>query len=166
MESATLVVNRKNPELLRPAKPTPYELRLLSDIDDQAGLRFQMPLVLIYRNNPSMEGKDPARIIRDAVAKALVFYYPFAGRLREYATRKLAVECTGEGVVFVEADADATLQQLGTLLPPIPNLHELLYNVPGSAGVINCPLMHIQVNFSQFYTNYCVKFLNVLIIEQ
>ncbi|XP_047973931.1 benzyl alcohol O-benzoyltransferase-like [Salvia hispanica] len=142
---ASFKVSRKSPELIRAAKPTPHELRILSDIDDQDGLRFQMPLALIYRYSPSMEGRDPVRVIRDAVAKALVFYYPFAGRLREVATRKLVVECTGEGVLFIEADADATLQQLGTLLPPIQNLHELLYDVPGSAGVIDCPLMLIQV---------------------
>ncbi|KAL1566539.1 Benzyl alcohol O-benzoyltransferase [Salvia divinorum] len=143
--AATFKVSRKTPELIRPAKPTPHELRILSDIDDQDGLRFQMPLVLIYRHNPSMVGRDPARVIRDAVAKALVFYYPFAGRLREFATRKLVVECTGEGVLFVEADADATLLQLGTLLPPIQNLRELLYDVPSAAGVVDCPLMLIQV---------------------
>ncbi|KAL1566540.1 Benzyl alcohol O-benzoyltransferase [Salvia divinorum] len=142
---ATFKVRRKSPELIRPAKPTPHELRILSDIDDQDGLRFQMPLALIYRHNPCMDGRDPARVIRDAVAEALVFYYPFAGRLREFATRKLVVECTGEGVLFVEADADATLLQLGTLLPPIQNLRELLYDVPGAAGVIDCPLMLIQV---------------------
>ncbi|KAG6412412.1 hypothetical protein SASPL_125090 [Salvia splendens] len=141
----TFKVSRKSPELIRPAKPTPHELRILSDIDDQDGLRFQMPLALIYRHSPSMEGRDPVRVIRDAVAVALVFYYPFAGRLREVATRKLVVECTSEGVLFVEADADATLQQLGALLPPIQNLHELLYDVPGSAGVLDCPLMLIQV---------------------
>lgn len=145
--ASTFKVTRRNPELIRPAKPTPHELRILSDIDDQDGLRFQMPLVEIYRNNPTMEGVDPVRVIRDAVAEALVFYYPFAGRLREYATRKLVVECTGEGLMFVEADADATLQQLGTLLPPIQNLHELLHDVPAAAGVLNCPLMLIQVLF-------------------
>ncbi|KAH6827284.1 HXXXD-type acyl-transferase family protein [Perilla frutescens var. hirtella] len=144
-DSLTFKVTRKSPVLIPPAKPTPHELRFLSDIDDQYGLRFQMPLIEIYRNNPSMRGKDPVRTIRDAVAKALVFYYPFAGRLREYATRKLVVECTGEGVVFVEADADVSLQQLGTLVPPIPNLQELLHDVPGTAGVINSPLMLIQV---------------------
>ncbi|KAI3462217.1 hypothetical protein Pfo_018880 [Paulownia fortunei] len=142
----TFKVTRQNPELIPPAKPTPHEFKPLSDIDDQEGLRFQIPVIQFYRKNPSMEGKDPVKVIRDAIAKALVFYYPFAGRLREYAARKLVVECTGEGVMFIEADADVTLQQFGDALqPPFPCLEELLYDVPGSGGVINCPLLLIQV---------------------
>ncbi|KAH6835230.1 hypothetical protein C2S53_020102 [Perilla frutescens var. hirtella] len=93
-----------------------------------------------------MEGKDPVNVIRDAVAKALVFYYPLAGRLREYTSRKLVVECTGEGVVFVEADANIMLHHFGdTLYPPFPNLEELLLHIPESNGIINCPLLFFQV---------------------
>jgi hypothetical protein len=56
------------------------------------------------------------------------------------------VECTGEGILFIEADADVTLEQFGdTLYPPIPCLKELLFDVPGSSGMINCPLLLIQV---------------------
>ncbi|KAK4430467.1 Benzyl alcohol O-benzoyltransferase [Sesamum alatum] len=139
-------VKRQNPELIPPAKPTPHEVRPLSDIDDQEGLRFQVPFIQFYQKNPAMDGKDPVKVIRDAVAKALVFYYPFAGRLREIAGRKLVVECTGEGVLFIEADADVRLQQFGDALrPPFPCLEELLYDVPGSGGMVNCPLLLIQV---------------------
>lgn len=53
------------------------------------------------------------KVIKEALSKTLVFYYPFAGRVREGANRKLGVECTGEGVMFIEADADVTLQQFG-----------------------------------------------------
>ncbi|KAL0463078.1 UNVERIFIED_CONTAM: Benzyl alcohol O-benzoyltransferase [Sesamum latifolium] len=142
----TFKVTRQNPELIPPAKPTPHELKPLSDIDDQEGLRFQIPVIQFYRRNPAMDGKDPVMVIRDAVARALVFYYPFAGRLREAAGRKLVVECTGEGVQFIEADADVTLQQFGDALqPPFPCLEELLYDVPGSGGVVNCPLLLIQI---------------------
>ncbi|KAL2252572.1 UNVERIFIED_CONTAM: Benzyl alcohol O-benzoyltransferase [Sesamum indicum] len=142
----TFKVTRQNPELIPPAKPTPHELKPLSDIDDQEGLRFQIPLIQFYRRNPAMNRKDPVMVIRDALARALVFYYPFAGRLREAAGRKLVVECTGEGVLFIEADADVTLQQFGDALhPPFPCLEELLYDVPGSGGVVNCPLLLIQV---------------------
>ncbi|KAL6001792.1 Benzyl alcohol O-benzoyltransferase, partial [Asimina triloba] len=143
-------VRRREAVLVPPAKPTPHEFKLLSDVDDQEGLRFQIPVIQIYRNQPSsstsMAGRDPARVIRNALAEALVFYYPFAGRLREGAGRKLAVECTGEGVVFIEADADVSVEQLGdSLQPPFPCLEQLVYDVPGTTGVLHCPLLLIQV---------------------
>ena len=104
-----------------------------------------------------MQGRDPVKVIREALAQTLVFYYPFAGRLREGPVRKLVVECTGEGMMFIEADADVTLEQFGDALqPPFPCWEELLFDVPGSGGVLNCPLLLIQVHklfFSFFPTS-------------
>ncbi|KAL7135378.1 hypothetical protein ABFS83_11G091200 [Erythranthe nasuta] len=135
----TFKVTRQNPELIPPAKPTPHEFKPLSDFDNHEGLRFQVPIIQFYRKNPSVKA-DPVEVIRKAIAKALVSYYPFAGRLREHAAGKLAVECTGEGVMFIEADADVALEQFGDeLKPPVPCLEELLYDVPGSGGIINAP---------------------------
>ncbi|CAL0328075.1 unnamed protein product [Lupinus luteus] len=146
LPSLVFEVNRKEAELVAPAKATPHEVKLLSDIDDQDSLRFQIPVIQFYRYDPSMAGKDPVDVIRKALAKALVFYYPFAGRLREGPCRKLMVDCSGEGVLFIEADADVTLNQFGDALqPPFPCLEELLYDVPGSQGVLNTPLLLIQV---------------------
>ena len=149
LQSPSLVftVRRRQPELVAPNKPTPREVKLLSDIDDQDGLRFQIPFIQFYPYNPSMAGKDPVRVIRQALAQTLVFYYPFAGRLREGPNRKLMVDCTAEGVLFIEADADVTLDQFGdTLLPPFPCFKQLLYDVPGSQGITNCPLLLLQVS--------------------
>jgi hypothetical protein len=47
-------------------------------------------------------------VIRDVIAKALVHYYPFAGCLKELRRHKLAVDCAGQGVLFVEGDTDAS----------------------------------------------------------
>ncbi|XP_057807283.1 benzyl alcohol O-benzoyltransferase-like [Salvia miltiorrhiza] len=139
-------VTKRNPELVSPAEPIPYEFKYLSDLDDQIGFRRYLPMINFYQKNPSMKGKDPVKTIRDAVAKALVFYYPWAGRLREYVGQKLAVECTGQGVVFVEADADVMLHQFGdTLYPPFPNLEHLFPHMPNNNQIINSPLMLIQV---------------------
>lgn len=139
-------VTRQNPELIPQAKPTPREFKPLSNIDVQEGFRFQIPVIQFYRRNPLMDGKDPVRVIRNAIAKALVFYYRFAGRLREVAYCKLVVECHGECVLFNEADAEVTLHEFGNALhPPFPCLDELLYDVPGNAGVLNCPLLLVQV---------------------
>ncbi|KAG6737293.1 hypothetical protein POTOM_058807 [Populus tomentosa] len=93
-----------------------------------------------------MQRRDPVEVIKEALAKTLVFYFPFAGRLREGPKRKLFVECTGEGILFIEADGDVTLEQFGdALYPPFPCLKELIFDVPGSSGMINCPLLLIQV---------------------
>ncbi|RDX64726.1 Benzyl alcohol O-benzoyltransferase, partial [Mucuna pruriens] len=125
---------------------TPRELKPLSDIDGQQGLRVQIPLVQFCGNEPSMEGKDPVNVIRHALAQTLVFYYPFAGRLREGPGCKLMVDCTGDDVLFIEADADVTLHQFGDALqPPFPCFQELLYDVPASEGIINSPPFTLSV---------------------
>jgi len=145
-QSLVFTVKRREPELITPSKPTPHEIKLLSDIDDQDSLRWQVPGIQFYNYDPNMEEKDPVDVIRKALAKTLVFYYPFAGRLREGLGRKLMVDCNGEGALFIEADADVTLKQFGDALhPPFPCIDELLYDVPGSSDVINTPLLLIQV---------------------
>ncbi|KAL2924845.1 Benzyl alcohol O-benzoyltransferase [Bienertia sinuspersici] len=143
--SLVFKVTRQAPELIRPAGATPYELKELSDIDDQDFLRFHIPVIQFYRHSRGKE-KDPARVIKEAVAKALVSYYPFAGRLREKQGRKLVVECNRKGVIFIEADADVTLEAFGDQLhPPFPCFQELLYHVPGSTHLLDTPLILIQV---------------------
>jgi benzyl alcohol O-benzoyltransferase len=148
MTSAPLLftVRRSQPELVPPAASTPREVKLLSDIDDQEGLRFNIPMMFIYRHEPSMKEKNPIKVLRHALSQALVYYYPFAGRIREGAGRKLMVDCTGEGVMFIEAEADVTLDQFGDALhPPFPCFKELLYDVPGSELIIDRPIRLIQV---------------------
>ncbi|XP_058728352.1 benzyl alcohol O-benzoyltransferase-like [Vicia villosa] len=145
-QSLRFTVKKRAPEFVIPSKPTPHEIKLLSDIDDQDGLRFQIPVIQFYKYDPNMAGKDPVDVIRKALAKTLVFYYPFAGRLREGPGRKLMVDCNEEGVLFIEADADVSLKDFGEAIhPPFPCLDELLFDVPGSSDVINTPLLLIQV---------------------
>lgn len=154
MAGASISFVHSEPKLVVPAGPTPHEVKKLSDIDDQEGLRFHHRLTMFYKNCPIMEGKDPAVIIRDGLAQALVHYYPLAGRLREGPNRKIMVDCNGEGILFVEADAYVSLKQLGNaILPPCPYLKDLLLDVPGSEGTLGCPLLVVQV-IMQFNGNY------------
>ncbi|XP_074285297.1 benzyl alcohol O-benzoyltransferase-like isoform X1 [Silene latifolia] len=138
-----LKVTRAMPDIVCPAKPTPREQKLLSDLDDQEGLRFHMPAIMFYKANPLMNGKDPVKVIKDALAKALVFYYPLAGRLVEGTNRKLVVDCTGEGVPFIEAEANASLDDFGPD-QSFP-LEDLLYDIPGTHEIIGTPLLVFQV---------------------
>ncbi|XP_047325975.1 benzyl alcohol O-benzoyltransferase-like [Impatiens glandulifera] len=142
-------VRRQEPEFLLPAKLIPRVHLPLSDIDDQEGLRLHLPNIHFYDSSHFQSDRDPVKVIREALSEALVFYYPLAGRLREGRGRKLIVDCTGEvGILFIEADADVTLMQLGVpLQPPFPYLEDLLLHddVPGSDGILGCPLLLFQV---------------------
>ncbi|KAK3429668.1 hypothetical protein EUGRSUZ_E01160 [Eucalyptus grandis] len=95
-----------------------------------------------------MEGReDPARVVKEALAKALVYYYPLAGRTWEGPDCKLGVDCTGEGILFVEADADVSLQELGdSMKPPCGFVNEVLGDVAGSRDIIGCPLLSVQAS--------------------
>ncbi|GAV74201.1 Transferase domain-containing protein [Cephalotus follicularis] len=143
--SPVFSVRRQPPELIGSAlQQTPRDLKLLSDLDDH--FRMHIEMILFYKNNPSMKGKDPVRVIREALGGALVYYYPFAGRLREGPNEKLMVDCTDEGILFIEAEANITLEQLGdSIYQPYEYLDEFLYKVPGSEGVLNCPVLLFQV---------------------
>lgn len=156
----TFTALRRKPELVTPARPTPHEYKALSDIDDQRGLRYYPAGVEFFgarRRLTESAGDvddDPVRIIRVALAEALVSYYPLAGRLVELPQvtgGKLLVDCTAEGVVFVEADADVRLQELGQpLAMPYPCMEELLcYDIgePQDA-VVAKPLLFFQVYIS------------------
>ncbi|CAM8959302.1 unnamed protein product [Rhodiola kirilowii] len=139
-------VIRRASELITPSKQTPKGLKYLSDIDEQLGLRFQIPVLQFY-NNKSDKLIDPAKVLKEAIAEALVYYYPFAGRLREVGDDgKLAVDCTGEGVVFTEADADFGVEEFGDVVQiPIHGWEELVFDVTGSAGLLGTPLLLFQV---------------------
>nr|CAB3464017.1 unnamed protein product [Digitaria exilis] len=149
----TFTVRRRDPELVRPAAPTPRETKRLSDIDGLVGFRTQQPVMFFYRGErrPTADDDDPAGVIRRALGEALVPYYPFAGRLREVEARRLVVDCTGEGVLFVEADADflSAMTELARGLPAptvVPSwsrelLEALPHHEPDAAADVPPPLM-------------------------
>ncbi|KAK3119888.1 hypothetical protein QOZ80_9AG0677240 [Eleusine coracana subsp. coracana] len=135
--AVSFISRRKEQELVTPARSTPHEYKALSDIDDQRGLRCYPAGVEFFRcrrdaGTPSARdiADEPVGIIRAALAEALVSYYPLAGRHVELpaAGGKLLVDCTAEGVVFVEADADVQVDDLAgqTLAQPYPCVEELL----------------------------------------
>lgn len=145
----TFTARRGKTELVVPSQPTPNETKTLSDMDDQPGHRIYIPVVEIFKRcdiNGQTMPEDPAKAIRDALADVLVHYYPVAGRMRETTGRKLVVDCTREGVPFVEADVTAKLEDLGTPpVPPYPCLEELLPDAGNIHVVVDKPIVFIQV---------------------
>lgn len=151
----TFKAHRSDPELVTPASPTPQGSKTLSDVDSQIPLWFYATVIEFFRPRNAVDGHDTqavvdvAEAIREALAKALVYYYPIAGRLREVSKGKLAVECSG-GVVFVDAHADVRLDELGEpLLPPYPCIEELVCDIGDAKDVVGRPLMFMQVSLQK-----------------
>jgi hypothetical protein len=163
-------VHVSEPELVPPEKPTPQEFKYLSNIDDQSGLRNHIPFVHLYPPCATVGARVQGLImmIKQSLAKVLVFYYPVAGRLRNADKGKLVVDCCGQGVMFRRASADITLAQLckinGELKPPFPQWDKLLVDdIWGSNLITNSPLLRVQVTtlacggFILAYTfNHCI----------
>ncbi|KAK9136551.1 hypothetical protein Sjap_007145 [Stephania japonica] len=115
-----LSVRRLSRAVVRPHEPTPNGLVNLSVIDKLPDLRFDVRTLLVFKDG----NETCAKIIREALSKALVPYYPLAGRLvvpQESSNEDdLHISCTGEGVWFVEAFADCTLDAEAPPPPPVP----------------------------------------------
>jgi hypothetical protein len=157
---------RSKAQVVAPARATPHETKALSDMDDCAYLRHYIGATMFFRpvRDEPATTTDPAKAIRAALAEALVHYYPLAGRLREMPGGRLAVDCTAQGAVFVEADADVLLEEFGQpALPPFPCVEELLCDVDDYTPVLGNPLVYMQVIIVDLHTFPSVQSLLISI---
>ncbi|TVU34578.1 hypothetical protein EJB05_16415 [Eragrostis curvula] len=129
------------PSLVQPAEETPNGLYYLSNLDQNIAVIVQT--VYCFR----AVGNDRAcDVLRESLAKVLVPYYPLAGRLTISGDGKLVVDCTGDGAVFVEAEADCAMADIGDVTEPDPSvLGRLVYSVPGAKNILEMPLLAAQV---------------------
>ncbi|KAK1665660.1 hypothetical protein QYE76_053819 [Lolium multiflorum] len=114
-----LTVTKSPPALIPPAGPTPGGSLPLSSIDKTAAVRVSVDFIQVF---PADAPRDQAPLVatmREGFARALVHYYPVAGRIAEPVQGEPVVECTGEGVWFVEADASCSLEEARNLERPL-----------------------------------------------
>ena len=130
-------------ELVVPAEETPAGAVWLSNLD-LAARRGYTPTVYFYRTNNQPEFFE-ADAVKDSLARALVAFYPLAGRLGlDAATGRVQIDCTGEGAVFVTARSEYALDELLNEFVPCDEMRNLL--VPATpAPNPPCPLLFAQV---------------------
>ena len=138
-----LSVRQGEVTLVPPAEETQKGLYFLTNLDQNIAVIVQT----IYCFRSEEKGNEKTgEVIKEALAKVLVDYYPLAGRLTISNEGKLIVDCTGEGAVFVEADADCEMADIGDIAKPDPNtLGKLVYNVPGAKNILEIPPLAAQV---------------------
>ncbi|KAH9328487.1 hypothetical protein KI387_000595, partial [Taxus chinensis] len=123
-----------------PCLPSPKSILQLSSLDNIT--RCFVNVLLVY---DGVSATDPAKTIREALSKVLVYYSPFAGRLRNKENGDLEVECSGEGAVFVEAMADNNITVLQDLDEYNPSLQQLIFSVPMDTNIEDLHLLSVQV---------------------
>ncbi|KAJ1288771.1 hypothetical protein BS78_02G113600 [Paspalum vaginatum] len=104
---SSMIIRKSSPEIIRPAGPemTPSTIDL-SSLDKDFGA---MPATCFLVFDHGVD--KPVETIKRGLSRALVFYYPIAGRLAAGdGGGEVRVLCNGEGVVFVEARADCALK--------------------------------------------------------
>lgn len=136
-------VIKKSPELVCPSGPTPSGTLPLSQTELNPLLLFFGEMVLVFDQG----GQEPAKVIREALARALVPYYPVAGRIVVDPAgndNRLQVACTGEGAWFVEASApECSLAEVDHIVKVQPHLVPRVQLLP-------CPPPGIDQNAVSF----------------
>lgn len=100
-------VRVKEATVVTPSEPTPSTVLSLSALDSQLFLRFTIEYLFVYKPCLHVDKAATTSRLKTALAKALVPYYPLAGRVRPRPIGPgLEVVCAAQGAVFIEAFAD------------------------------------------------------------
>lgn len=134
MAARGLVVEILESCMVTPSEATPRHRLWLSNLD--LLYRGHTPMIFLYRRPAGSGGLLSPGTLKAALSKALVPYYPFAGRLASssHSSHRPEIRCTGEGVLFVTARAGATTldEFLGSHPAPSDELRRRL--VPSSSS--------------------------------
>ncbi|KAL6980729.1 Alcohol acyltransferase 9 [Sarracenia purpurea var. burkii] len=100
-------VRVKKAVLVAPSEPTPSRVLPLSALDSQLFLRFTIEYLLVYTSPHGFDRDAAVTRVKAALARALVPFYPLAGRVRARPDGTgLEVLCRAQGAGFIEAVSD------------------------------------------------------------
>ncbi|KAJ1700427.1 hypothetical protein LUZ63_000206 [Rhynchospora breviuscula] len=103
-------------ELIVPSEKTPKNPLWLSNLDITARKGYTTT-VYFYRSNKNTSLDFSVESLKLSLAKTLVPFYLLAGRLGTDKNGRMQINCTGEGVLFVVAHSDATLEDIDSFVP-------------------------------------------------
>ncbi|XP_039159048.1 fatty alcohol:caffeoyl-CoA acyltransferase isoform X2 [Eucalyptus grandis] len=136
-----LIIERSSPAMVQPEYETPEGSIFLTSIDQVAVVH--VPSVYCFDRSDA----NVVDVIKQALAKVLVHYYPLAGRLAINSRGKLVVDCQNKlGVPFVEAIADCNITNLGDVrILDGDVLGKLVYKEPTQDKLEAAPLLTAQI---------------------
>ncbi|GKA47705.1 shikimate O-hydroxycinnamoyltransferase-like protein [Tanacetum coccineum] len=134
----------KESTMVRPAEETP-RIKLWNSNVDLVVPNFHTPSVYFYRPNGASNFFD-AKVMKDALSKVLVPFYPMGGRLKRDEDGRIEIDCQGQGVLFVEAESDGVINDFGDFAPTL-ELRKLIPAVDYSLGIESYSLLVLQVTY-------------------
>ncbi|KAJ4953759.1 hypothetical protein NE237_030591 [Protea cynaroides] len=137
-----MIIEVKESTMVRPAQDTPQRGLWNANVDLVVP-RMHTPSVYFYRPNGSSNFFDAA-VLKEALSKALVTFFPMAGRLRRDADGRVEINCNGDGVLFVEAETSSVIDDFGDFAPTM-ELKRLIPAVDYSGDISSYPLLVLQV---------------------
>lgn len=137
-------IDIKESTMVKPAQEIPRKSLWNSNVDLVVP-NFHTPSVYFYRPNGSPNFFDP-KVLKEALSKALVPFYPMAGRLKRDEDGRIEIDCNGEGVLLVEAESDGVIDDFGDFAPTL-ELRRLIPAVDYSQGISSYALLVLQVTY-------------------
>lgn len=133
----------KESSMICPSKSTPTKKLWNSNLD-LVVCRIHILTVYFYKPNGACNFFE-SRILRESLSNVLVSFFPMAGRLAKDEKGRVEIDCTAQGVLFVEAEADfTTLDDFGDFRPST-ELRQLVPMVDYSGDISSYPLVVSQV---------------------
>ncbi|KAG0567714.1 hypothetical protein KC19_7G155100 [Ceratodon purpureus] len=100
--------------VIKPESPTAPEKRHLQLTNlDLLEMRIFTPVILLYEAPANLDFPTVVGRLKESLPKALVEYYPFAGRFTKGEDGRELVRCDDAGAFFTEVVVEETLDEIG-----------------------------------------------------
>ncbi|KAF3673002.1 Spermidine hydroxycinnamoyl transferase [Capsicum annuum] len=136
-------VSLKSHWVVKPAEPTWNGTVSLSEFDQTFAVTH-VPTIYYYKFCQDFVTRDIIKTLKTSLSKALVHFYPLAGRLRWISGSRLELECDASGVVLTEAETAARLDDLSDFLLS-PDHNGLFPRVDYTIPIDELPLLFVQL---------------------
>ncbi|KAI3994235.1 hypothetical protein MKX01_012492 [Papaver californicum] len=128
---AELIIKIKGEKMVPPAEETPKDIHFLSNLDTVVHM---IDTIYCFNKTFDVDRLDATEVIKDGLAKVLVHYYPFAGRITMNEKGKFMTE------------ANLTLNEIGDFTKPDPVTYgKLVYGLLDPGNILQNPLILAQV---------------------
>ncbi|KAF9617311.1 hypothetical protein IFM89_035292 [Coptis chinensis] len=134
-----MIITVKEETIVQPVEKTPRQILWTTSI-------MYKSQAFIYISLMGIQTFFSPNVLRDALSKVLVPFYPFAGKLKWNNEGRLEIDCNGDGALFIEAETESVIEDLGEFLTS-EEITQLIPKVDYTKDISSYPVVRIQVTY-------------------